>query len=311
MQLSVAIARTPCFAFQAVLCNIEHPWLEKELTHSMPASLTKTTVRKQTLQLGAELVGFAPVSRWHNVEGMKPGYSPVDILPGAKTVIVFGVPMTLPIIDSTPSINYQEMYDTSNRLLDEIGYRLANWLNARGLASLSLPRDGYASLEAFLKNPDGCFSHVIAGVYAGLGTIGLSHNLLVPAYGPRVRLNSVITTLELPGDKLQAKALCPKCKLCEKTCPAKAITPRKDGVVGDLDRDACTQHHIVLRDEGHWPCGVCCKVCPVGVDREQFVSYTRKQYLAEPLAIAEDPADPVYARLTHLRRHGSKKDRQC
>jgi epoxyqueuosine reductase QueG len=276
----------------------------------MPVAPKKTTVRNQTLRLGAEFVGFAPVSRWREA-GVKPGYRPEDILPGAQTVVVFGVPMILPIIDSTPSINYQEMYDTSNRLLDEIAFRLANWLNARGFASLNLPRDGYASLEALLKNPDGCFSHVLAGRFSGLGTIGLSHNLLVPAYGPRVRLNSVITALKLPGDKLLDKELCSRCNICARACPAQAIKPRKDGVIGDLDRDACTRHHIVLRDEGHWPCGVCCKVCLVGTDRDRFVSYTPKQYLAEPAAIAADASDPVYARLTHLRRHGSKKDRQC
>lgn len=275
-----------------------------------PTKTTKPTVRNQVLRLGAEIVGFAPVSRWREA-GVKSGYRPDDILPGAQTVIVFGVPMILPIIDSTPSINYQEMYDTSNRLLDEIAYRLANWLNARGIASLHMPRDGYASLEALLKNHDGCFSHVLAGVYAGLGTIGLSHNLLVPAYGPRLRLNSVITTLKLSGDKLLEKELCTKCNICVRACPAKAITRRKDSVIGDFDHDACTRHHIVLRDEGHWPCGVCCKVCPIGADREQFVSYTPKQYLTEPDAIAADPSNPDYARLTHLRRHGSKKDRQC
>lgn len=276
----------------------------------MPTKLTKPTVRNQALRLGAEIVGFASVSRWREA-GVKSGYCPDDILPGAQTVIVVGVPMILPIIDSTPSINYQEMYDTSNRLLDEIAFRLANWLNARSFASLNMPRDGYASLEALLKKHDGCFSHVLAGLYAGLGTIGLSHNLLVPAYGPRLRLNSVITTLKLPGDEPLKEDLCTKCNICARACPAKAITRRKDSIIGDFDHDACTRHHIVLRDEGHWPCGVCCKVCSVGADREQFVSYTPKQYLAEPAAIAADPSNPAYARLTHLRRHGSKKDRQC
>jgi len=271
------------------------------------AAALKEAIRAQALALGADQVGFAPVARWAEAGEVPPAYRPEAIFPGARSVVVVAVPMVLPIIESTPSINYQEMYDTANRLLDEISYRLALWLNRQGQPTLNLPRDGYASLEALLDNPFGSFSHTYAGKYAGLGTVALSRNLLGPAYGPRLRLNSIITGAELPGDPLQPKELCNKCGVCEQTCPAQAIRARDDGILGDLDKDACTRHHIALRDEGHWPCGICAKVCPVGADRRLFGRRSVKPYLEEAAALAQDPDDPRFRAQVHLRRHGSRR----
>ena len=200
------------------------------------------------------------------------------------------------------------MYDTSNRLLDEISFRLASWLTQQGHASICMPRDGYANLEILLKNPFASFSHTYAAKYAGLGTVGLSRNLLVPDYGPRVRLNSVLTAAVLPTDPLQPKDLCNSCRLCERACPTAAIRSRNDGVIGDLDKDACTLHHIALRKEGRWPCGICAKVCPEGEDRKIYKNKAGKRYLDERKALEKNQDDPRYRSLVHMRRHGSGGD---
>lgn len=78
-------------------------------------TLLKKRIIREARRLGANLVGFAPVSRW--AAGPEPAvpYHPESIWPQARTVIVLGVPMLLPIIESTPSINYQEMYNAANR----------------------------------------------------------------------------------------------------------------------------------------------------------------------------------------------------
>lgn len=269
----------------------------------------KRKIASRARELGAALVGVAPVSRWDEAGEVPAGYRPKAIWAGARSVIVVAVPMLLPVIESTPSINYQEMYDTSNRLLDEISYRLADWLTWQGHASVSMPRDGYAKLEILLKNPFASFSHTYAAKYAGLGTVGLSRNLLTREYGPRLRLNSVLTAAELPGDTLIAEEVCNTCKLCERACPTGAIRSRDDSVIGDLDKNACTLHHIVLRDEGRWPCGICAKVCPEGEDRKIYKIKAGKRYLDEAAALEKNPDDPRFRHLVHLRRHGSGGDR--
>lgn len=269
----------------------------------------KRQIARQAKLLGASVVGFAPVSRWAELGEVPEGYRPDAIWPRARTVIAFGVPMLLPIVESTPSINHQEMYDTANRLLDEIGFRLSVYLNDRGHAAIFLPRDGYGSLEVLLKNPFGSFSQVFAAKYAGLGTIGLAHNLLVPSYGPRIRLGAVFTALALDGDRLPPKELCNGCRVCERLCPAGALRARDDCLIGDLDKDACTRYHIELKDEKRWPCGVCIKVCPIGADRRVYDAVSTKRYLDERPALERDPEDPRYRGLVHLRRHGSAGDR--
>jgi epoxyqueuosine reductase QueG len=269
----------------------------------------KARIIKEARRLGASCVGFAPVERWDEQGEVPVGYRPQDIWRPARTVIAFGVPMLLPVIESTPSINYQEMYDTSNRLLDEISYRLSIWLIETGHAAICLPRDGYGSLEVLLKNPFGSFSHTYAAKYAGLGSVGMSHNLLNPKWGPRIRLNSVFTSAEIEGDALPGDDICNGCGLCARQCPAGAIKPRKGSVLGDLDKDACTRHHIELKGETRWPCGICVKVCPVGEDRKLFDSRSVKPYRDEKPALEEDPDDPRFRHLVHLRKHGSGGNR--
>lgn len=272
---------------------------------------SKQQIIKKACDLGASLIGFAPVYRWDEFDEVRPDYRPTALWKEARTVIVIGVPMLLPIIETTPSINYQEMYNASNSLLDQIGFRLSVYLNDLGHAAIFMPRDGYGNLEILLELPPGCFSHVFAAKYAGLGTIGYSHNLLTPEYGPRVRLVSILTNLDLPASPLQGKELCVKCGVCDRLCPSQAFTAREDVLIADMDVDACTRHHQVLRAENRWPCGICCKVCPIGADRRLYASTNLGLYLGERAAITENPDDPRYKSWVHQRRHGSSGNRIC
>lgn len=114
---------------------------------------------------------------------------------------------------------YSELYNTTNRFLDETAYRLANYLNRLGYRAHFFPRDCYGDISVLVKKPEAAFSHVIAARYAGLGTIGMNHTLLTPEYGPRVRLVSVITDAEVTPDRMIKNELCVKCGMCAKSCP--------------------------------------------------------------------------------------------
>jgi epoxyqueuosine reductase QueG len=270
----------------------------------------KRKIVREARKLGADLIGFAPVSRWREHNELQPEYWPDAIWRKTETVIVMGVPMLLPLVESTPSINHTVLYDTTNVLLDQMAYRLAVYLNNLGHASIFMPRDGYGSLEILLKKMPACFSQVYAGKYAGLGTIGYSHNLLNPKYGPRVRYVSVLTSVRMAGDPMIEKDLCSGCKVCGKLCPSQALSPRPDSRIAELDAVKCTQFHQVLQAENRWPCGVCSKVCAVGEDRKLYGSKSIRLYLKEREAIAKDPTHPDYKHLVHLRAHGSDGDRR-
>lgn len=258
----------------------------------------------KALTLGATLIGYAPASRWQDFDEVPAAYRPRAIWQHTETVIVLGVPMLLPLVESTPSINYQEMYTTSNILLDQMAYRLSLYLNERGYASIPMPRDGYGNLEVLLEKMPACFSHVYAAKYAGLGTIGFSYNLLTPEYGPRVRLVSVFTAARLPASPLQPAELCKLCGACGSLCPTRAFTPRINQIRADFDAHVCTRYHQKLVEQSRFPCGVCVQVCPIGQDR---ALYQREDadYTHERDTLRQHPSHPAFAHLVHLRTHGS------
>ena len=106
---------------------------------------------------------------------------------------------------------------------------------------------------------------MLAAYYAGMGTIGDSHNLLTKQFGPRLRMVSILTDAPLAADDMLEGQLCIHCGKCLRECPAHCFT--QDGAGGyAMDKLACTRHHVKLKQERHWPCGRCAAVCPVGDD---------------------------------------------
>jgi epoxyqueuosine reductase len=223
-------------------------------------------------ELDIPLVGFASAGSWDNpiFEPWIPSrFRPRAIWPEVKTVIVIGIPVDLPIVETAPSIWYHELYRTVNTLLDTSAFRIASFLNAREYPSIYLPRDGYGSIGVLREKPVAFFSHRHAAYLAGLGTFGLNNMLLTPEFGPRVRFTSIFTTAEIISDPMRDENLCIKCMRCVNVCPVKAI-PGMDYPEGITDKVRCATRSEALLKRYISPCGLCIKVCPVGVDRTRF-----------------------------------------
>jgi epoxyqueuosine reductase QueG len=268
----------------------------------MAANLKQQILRKAR-QAGAELTGFAPVERWARYAETPEPFFPQNIFPFTRTVITMAVPIFIPILDTTPSIVYSELYNTTNRMLDEMAYRLAVFINNSGYRAAPFPRDGYGDISVLVKRPEAAFSHVLAARYAGLGTIGFNHTLLTPRYGPRVRLVSVLTDAAVEPDPVMEKSLCTRCMLCLRCCPTASLTDTRQPVAS-MDKTRCAIYHKELKEQYRYPCGVCIKVCPVGADRERYGANTRK-YLDEKKVLDENPLAPDYAGWVHMRTFGA------
>ena len=274
--------------------------------------MTPQTLKKELLKrcktLGIPLVGFAPVDRWKNPPEELPNvllpwipedFWPQSIYPEAKTVIVIGLPVSLPIVETAPSIYYHELYSTVNSMLDSKAYEIANFLNEKGFSSIYLPRDGYGNIKILIDNPFAFFSHKHAAYLAGLGSFGHNNVLLTPQYGPRVRFTSIFTSAQITPDQIKIKDMCIHCLKCAKDCPVGAIPTRGD-FPPPVDKRACAARSAKLRDEFRSPCGICIKVCPVGKDRELFARENTAIY-------SENKKFEKYHRAwEHVRKYGSK-----
>ena len=248
----------------------------------MKSKSLKNEILNKCQELGISLVGFAPVERWENPPQELPQkfdtwipkeFWPQSIYPEARTVIVIGLPVQLPILETAPSIYYHELYNTVNLLLDEKAYQISNYLIDKGYPSIYLPRDGYGDIEVILEKPLAFFSHKHAAYLAGLGTFGLNNVLLTPEFGPRVRFTSIFTTAVIEGDPLPKKSLCTRCMLCAQSCPVKAIATDYVNLEKSpplINKIRCATQSKKLRREYRSPCGICIKVCPVGEDRKIF-----------------------------------------
>lgn len=231
---------------------------------------------------GAHLVGVASVDRF---EGAPKGHHPTDLLPHAKSVVViahryfqsvlncdrFGKQSELipdeELWDVQQTV-FQFLYDTCNMRLQMVAAQLATLLEDCGYPSLPLPAGGFrvgAGRYAF-------FSHRHAAVLAGLGEFGLNNLLLTPEYGPRVRLNSMITTAELAPDPFCEGPICPgeeECGLCLEAheCFGEIHDLEMAGKTMQLGRfTGCSPNMCKREDrEGTLPhIRYCWGVCPAG-----------------------------------------------
>jgi epoxyqueuosine reductase len=62
-----------------------------------------------------------------------------SIYPEARSVIVIGLPVIFPVLETAPSILYHELYTMVNILLDQYIYRLAMFLTQQGHPSMFIP----------------------------------------------------------------------------------------------------------------------------------------------------------------------------
>ena len=219
---------------------------------------------------GVGIYGFADPRDWETdplvSANVPPERRPLSIMPDARTVLVFAVPVSRTIVDTAPSIYYRCHYDTLNQKLDSISQRVVMELELLGHRSAYLPRDGYNGVVG-ASAVRSFFSHKHAAYLAGLGTFGVNSTILTPQYGPRVRFASVLTEAEFPeyGHPMEEE-LCTECGLCSRMCPKGAIGERRYPY-SRIDKEKCSNRSAELIRTRTYPCGRCIAVCPVGKDR--------------------------------------------
>ena len=208
--------------------------------------------------MGASFIGFADVNSKH-----KGSFSD---LPYAITI---GLRLSDSIIDEIidkPTFTYFHHYRTVNTFLDQIALRGVLCIQQFGFNAVAVPAS--QTVNDASDPYSGIFPHKTAAVLAGLGRIGKNGLFIHDIFGPRVRLATILTDMELPCKKMEQKDGCQSCSRCVDACPAMALTGREwhIGAAREeiIDAKACSDYmNKSFKHIGRGSvCGICIKVCP-------------------------------------------------
>jgi epoxyqueuosine reductase len=229
--------------------------------------VTATRLLKEFARsLGADLVGIANLKLLREIRT-----EPPDLLDRYTRAVSIGVRLSDGVIDAIvdrPTPLYQQHYAKVNALLDDIALRVTQYLQSSGGVALPIP----ASHVLDTAEWGSYLSHKAVAVAAGIGWQGKSLLLVSRAYGPRVRLATILTDLELVPDH-PLKNLCGRCRACADACPVGAIkNVNTDLHYKDRDEalyfDRCvarvTENSQILPFVQTLICGVCIRACPFG-----------------------------------------------
>ncbi len=225
-------------------------------------------IKKLALSKGADMVGVASVGRFH---GAPKGHHPSDVLPGCRSTISIGRRFVMGMVETLgparQRLSYKHhMYAHLNTFNSQNAYEIALFLEDKGYSAFVVqPTTPYDPQTRM-----GIISHRHAAVLAGLGVFGRNNLVLTPQFGPRNRFATILTTVELMEDPLLDINLCRECNTCRKKCPAQAW----DTVSGKFYKSECAHYQWWDRktQECDKPCGLCIKVCPVGIEKTKKFS---------------------------------------
>ncbi len=183
--------------------------------------LTKA-IKKLAIDLGADMVGVAPISRF---EGMPHMLRPTAHLPEAKSVVCLGIHHPDASVDwcGEPNPNFPAAFQIGMiPKLDAICFRMCKWMEEQGYVTIPQPCTTYWRHRTYKDIPyehTAAWNHMPAFVAAGLGEYGYHGMVMSPEYGPRERIISFITAADLEPDELyNGDPLCDSCMACARHC---------------------------------------------------------------------------------------------
>lgn len=188
-------------------------------------------IQKIAREENVSVLGFGPASKMANEP---PGHRPTDFLPGAQSLVCFGIPVPRGVY-SASAYGLETTWRAQNllyRQLDTLSMRFAALLEQSG--ARALPTFGCMPLDMNEKGVVvGYLNQIRMGEVTGIGVIGKNGLLLHSRYGSRLMLGGVVTSAALPemsypGD--EEPGCPPDCRICVEACPVNAIMPDRKQV---------------------------------------------------------------------------------
>lgn len=194
---------------------------------------------------------------------------PSDIVPGAKSVVVFFVPFEKEIVksnipDEESSREWDYAYIETNQMLGALSTYLYEKITEIGYHASNLPPTYNYDEKKLISD----WSHRSSAFIAGIGKFGIN-NMLITKRGCCGRIGSVITDWKLEPDIRTDEEYClykknGTCKKCIERCVNDAFSI-KDGIVL-YNRYKCNEQ-IYEKIIPQWPIGLgdTCGKCMCGI----------------------------------------------
>ncbi len=186
---------------------------------------------------------------------------PRDLLPEARTVVVFFLPFAKDIPrgivhGELSSGAWSQAYQETNDLIASACDRVKRLLEAQGFSAATTPATHNFDPLTLLSR----WSHRHVAWVAGLGGFGLN-NMLITEKGCCGRLGSLVTTAVIQADPRPRREAClfrrdSSCTRCVGRCPVGALSP--EGFDRQRCHARCTLNASLDRPWGGWTvCGKC------------------------------------------------------
>jgi epoxyqueuosine reductase len=224
--------------------------------------MTTEQFKQIAVDLGADLVGVAPVDRF---ELFAPEASPLAIQPLTRSVVVlaFSIPRGCLQGVESGTAEYTLGAGMPTTLSIETTYQCCRRLENEGWEATPVFRQsGDLRGQGVRVSPDKPEPNVIlefdfAAHAAGLGEIGRCKMLLTPEFGPRQMFTIILTDAELEPDEPFADRICDDCGACAEACPA-----------GALDASGLKRAPLCDGEAEWYPLQIeSCRVCKTGTIR--------------------------------------------
>lgn len=190
-------------------------------------------LKEHAKTIGVDILKVAPVSRF---DGVSKEHHPSSIFPEATCVVVIAkriVRGALRGVEEGTHFDAYHMYGRSwlnNRNLAMSTLKTAEFLEENGWESIPIPNipSQMPSLGIPVREgqpaPNVLVNLEEAAVRAGMGEIGFCGMLLTPEFGPRQRLQAIITDAPLDADPILTEPVCNMCITKSSVCPNDAIS---------------------------------------------------------------------------------------